>query len=82
MTVKFKVTSHKNPPPPLRTGITEALRALQINQSIYIPFDPETEPSKQRKRLDSLVQTLRTREGLKYTIRKAEKGGFDIYRVE
>ena len=80
--MKFKVTAHKAPPPDIRTGITEALRALQVNYSMHVPFDPETEPSRQRKRIDSLVQTLRRREGLKYTVRKAEKGGYDIYRVE
>ncbi len=80
--MKFKVTAHKAPPPDNRSGITEQLRALQVNYSLHVPADPPVDPARQRKRLDSLVQSLRQREGLLYKVRKSVKGGFDIYRVE
>lgn len=81
--MKFKVTAHKNPPPKAgKSGVTEALRALQVNHSLHVPRATDVDPLKHRKRLDSVVRSLRQRESLFFRIRKAEKGGFDIYRVE
>jgi hypothetical protein len=83
MVTKFKVTAHEEVPPSYRTGLTEALRALQVNHSLFVPFTEDVGDMRQRSRIGSVTIALARREGLKFSIRKnAKKGGFDIYRTE
>lgn len=83
MATKYKVTAHKEAPSRGRTGITEALRALQVNHSLYVPPEKDVPGMRQRSRLSSVTSSLAGKTGLKFTIRQnAEKGGFDIYRTE
>ena len=79
---KYKVTAHKEAPPPMRTGLTEALRALQVNHSLYVPPAKDVPADRQRNRLTSVVHHLKKLDGLVYSVRQNAKGGFDVYRTE
>jgi hypothetical protein len=80
--MKYKVTAHKEATPPLRTGLTAALRDLPLKHSLYVPQDPDVPVARFRGRLSSITNHIRTLDGQRYSIRANPKGGYDIYRVE
>ena len=77
----FKVTTHESVPPisskGRKTGMTAALRNLEVNQSLHIPADKQ-DPTRQRSRLLAITQYVG--KGL-FSIRVREDRSFDIYRV-
>ena len=77
----FKVTTHESVPPisskGRKTGLTAALRNLELNQSLHIPADKQ-DPTRQRSRILAITQYVG--KGL-FSVRVREDRSFDVYRV-
>lgn len=74
----FEVTNHDSVPPKVKTGLTDALRNLSVNQSIHIPADGGP-PSRQRNRIGAICQYVGE---YKFSVRIRQDRSFDIYRIE
>ena len=76
--MEFEVTNHKSVPSARRTGLSAAIRSLELNQSINIPADGGS-PARQRNRVNAIVQYCGGSE--KYTMRMRDDKSFDVYRI-
>lgn len=84
--MKYQVTTHKAPPPPRerKTGLSEALRGLRVNQSLFVPVDGSDLTLNQlRLRVCSAVtHVTHNTAGLRFSVRKRQTEGYDVWRIE
>lgn len=77
----YEVTTHESVPASSRkesTGLSKALRSLNVNQSIHIPSDDEN-PVRQRNRIGAICNYVGKS---MFSIRIRPDRSFDVYRVK
>ena len=81
--MQFEVTNYDSVPNRtsgrgVSTGMSEAIRSLEIGQSLHIPADGGPH-ARQRNRVGAIVSYCGG--GSKYTVRMREDKSFDVYRI-
>ena len=78
--MSFEITTHESAPAidgRVATGLTAALRSLNLNQSVHVPVDGRA--GSQRLRIAALCNAIGA--GL-FSVRIRPDRSFDVYRVK